>query len=80
MTITGRSELHDYLKGLGASQIVERATLAAPSTRPLESERWGGGVDTVGSTTLAAVLRTTAYGGSVAACGLAGGNDRHHDG
>jgi len=72
---TGRSELHDYLKGLGASQIVERATLAAPSTRPLESERWGGGVDTVGSTTLAAVLRTTAYGGSVAACGLAGGND-----
>jgi acrylyl-CoA reductase (NADPH) len=72
---TGRSELHDYLKGLGASEIVERATLAAPSTRPLESERWGGGVDTVGSTTLAAVLRTTAYGGSVAACGLAGGND-----
>ena len=72
---TGRSELHDYLKGLGASEIVERAALAAPSTRPLESERWGGGVDTVGSTTLAAVLRTTAYGGSVAACGLAGGND-----
>jgi acrylyl-CoA reductase (NADPH) len=72
---TGRSELQDYLKGLGASEIVERAALAAPSTRPLESERWGGGVDTVGSTTLAAVLRTTAYGGSVAACGLAGGND-----
>jgi acrylyl-CoA reductase (NADPH) len=72
---TGRSELHDYLKGLGASEIIERAALAAPSTRPLESERWGGGVDTVGSTTLAAVLRTTAYGGSVAACGLAGGND-----
>ena len=72
---TGRSELHDYLKGLGASEIVERAALAAPSTRPLESERWGGGVDTVGSTTLAAVLRATAYGGSVAACGLAGGND-----
>ena len=61
--------------GLGASEIVERAELAAPSTRPLESERWGGGVDTVGSTTLAAVLRTTTYGGSVAACGLAGGND-----
>jgi acrylyl-CoA reductase (NADPH) len=72
---TGRSELHAYLKGLGASEIVERAELAAPSTRPLESERWGGGVDTVGSTTLAAVLRATAYGGSVAACGLAGGND-----
>ncbi|HKO23469.1 MAG TPA: MDR family oxidoreductase [Chloroflexota bacterium] len=72
---TGRSELHDYLKGLGASEIIERAALAAPSTRPLESERWGGGVDTVGSTTLAAVLRATAYGGSVAACGLAGGND-----
>jgi len=72
---TGRPDLHDYLKGLGANQLVERATLAAPSSRPLESEHWASAIDTVGSATLASLLRTTAYGGSVAACGLAGGSD-----
>jgi len=72
---TGRAELRDYLTGLGATEIVGRDELAAPSNRPLESERWAGGVDTVGSSTLATLLRTTAYGGSVAACGLAGGSD-----
>ncbi len=72
---TGRPDLRDYLKGLGASQLVERATLAAPSSRPLESEHWASAIDTVGSATLASLLRTTAYGGSVAACGLAGGSD-----
>ncbi len=72
---TGRSALRDYLTSLGAREIVARDDLAAPSNRPLESERWAGGVDTVGSATLAALLRTTTYGGSVAACGLAGGSD-----
>ncbi len=70
---TGRPALHDYLKSLGASQIVERAELAEASKRPLESETWAGCIDTVGSTTLARVLAQLKYGASVAACGLAGG-------
>ncbi len=72
---TGRPELSDYLTGLGASTIVERAELAEPSGRPLDAERWAGGVDSVGGQTLASVLRGTSYGGAVAACGLAGGAD-----
>ncbi|WP_155837213.1 MDR family oxidoreductase [Aneurinibacillus terranovensis] len=71
---TGRTETHDYLRSLGASDIIDRQVLASPG-KPLESERWGGAIDTVGGTTLAGVLRSTAYGGSVAACGLAGGNE-----
>ncbi|MGE0683107.1 MAG: MDR family oxidoreductase [Candidatus Binatia bacterium] len=70
---TGRPELKDYLTLLGASTIVERAALLTPSGRPLDSERWAGGVDSVGGETLASVLRGTRYGGAVAACGLAGG-------
>ena len=72
---TGRAALHDYLRGLGAAAIVDRSELAEGSKRPLESEKWAGGVDSVGSTTLATVLKQTRYGGSVAACGLAGGSD-----
>ncbi len=72
---TGRPETHDYLRSLGATTIVERAELATPSKRPLESERWAGAVDVVGGHTLAAVLRTLRYGASVAACGLAGGTE-----
>jgi len=71
---TGRTETHDYLRELGASTIVDRADLATAG-RPLDKERWAGGVDTVGSQTLATVLAQTRYGGTVAACGLAGGND-----
>ncbi len=70
---TGRAELHEYLKGLGAAEIIDRATLAEVAPRALESERWGGAVDTVGGTTLAALLPSMAYGSSVAACGLVGG-------
>jgi acrylyl-CoA reductase (NADPH) len=70
---TGRPELHDYLRGLGAGEILDRAELAAPSKRPLDSERWAGAIDSVGGDTLAAVLRSLAIHGSVAACGLAGG-------
>ena len=70
---TGRAEHTDYLKSLGASQIMDREELAEPSKRPLEAENFAGTVDTVGGTTLARVLAQTAYGSSVAACGLAGG-------
>lgn len=70
---TGRPEQHDYLKSLGATEMVDRAELAEGSGRPLDKERWAGCVDTVGASTLATVLSQIAYGGSVAACGLAGG-------
>jgi acrylyl-CoA reductase (NADPH) len=70
---TGRLEEHDYLKSLGASEIVERKTLSEYSGRPLDKERWAGCVDTVGASTLATVLSQLQYGRSVAACGLAGG-------
>ncbi|WIG61742.1 MAG: Acryloyl-CoA reductase AcuI/YhdH [Ktedonobacterales bacterium] len=69
---TGRAEAHDYLTALGAHEIVERSLLSGPG-KPLDTARWGGAVDTVGGDTLAGVLRTMAYGGSVAACGNAGG-------
>ncbi len=71
---TGRPEEAAYLKSLGAAEIIERKELTSPP-RPLGKERWAGGVDAVGSTTLANVLSMTRYGGAVAACGLAGGMD-----
>ena len=71
---TGRPEEADYLKRLGASDIIDRKELSGPA-RPLAKERWAGGIDAVGSTTLANVLSMTRYGGAVAACGLAGGMD-----
>ncbi len=71
---TGRPEDADYLEGLGASEVIERKELTGPP-RPLGKERWAGGVDVVGSTTLANVLAMTRYGGAIAACGLAGGMD-----
>src|ERR1700689_3394066 len=74
MASTGRPEEAAYLKGLGASEIIERKELSGPA-RPLAKERWAGGIDAVGSTTLANVLSMTPYGGAVAACGLAGGMD-----
>jgi len=70
---TGRPETHDYLRQLGASAIIERATIAAPSGKPLESERWAGAIDSVGGATLAAILPAVRHHGAVAACGLAGG-------
>ena len=72
---TGRAETHDYLKGLGATTLVARDELAAAPSRPLDKERWAGCIDSVGGTTLATVLTQMAYGSSVAAVGLAGGND-----
>ena len=72
--VTGRPQEAGYLKDLGAAEIVERKELAGPA-KPLAKERWAGGVDAVGSATLANVLSMTRYGGAVAACGLAGGMD-----
>ena len=72
---TGRPELRDYLTGLGAADLIERAALAAQPARPLDRERWAGAVDAVGGTTLATILTQLKYGASVAACGLAGGSD-----
>jgi acrylyl-CoA reductase (NADPH) len=71
---TGRPSEADYLKGLGAAEVIERKELTGPP-RALGKERWAGGIDSVGSTTLANVLSMTCYGGAVAACGLAGGMD-----
>jgi acrylyl-CoA reductase (NADPH) len=71
---TGRPQEAGYLEGLGAAEIIERAELSA-TPRPLGKERWAGGIDSVGSTTLANVVSMTRYGGAVAACGLAGGMD-----
>jgi acrylyl-CoA reductase (NADPH) len=71
---TGRPEEADYLKGLGAAEVIGRNELTGPP-RPLGKERWAGGIDAVGSTTLANVLSMTRYGGAIAACGLAGGMD-----
>jgi acrylyl-CoA reductase (NADPH) len=70
---SGRAELADFLKSLGAAEVIDRAVLAAPSKRLLESERWGGAVDSVGGDTLAGLLRNMASRGSIAACGVAGG-------
>ena len=71
---TGRPEEEAYLKGLGASEIIPRAELSG-DPRPLAKERWAGGVDSVGSKTLANVIAATSYQGAVAACGLAAGMD-----
>ncbi|WP_426625985.1 MDR family oxidoreductase [Leifsonia sp. McL0607] len=72
---TGRvEELGGYLTDLGATSIIDRAELSDPG-RPLQTQRWAGSIDSVGSTTLANVLAQTSYGGTVAACGLAQGAD-----
>ncbi len=71
---TGRPDEADFLKTLGAAEIIDRATLNAPG-KPLARERWAGAVDTVGSHTLANVCASTRYRGTVAACGLAQGMD-----
>ena len=71
---TGKAGEAAYLKDLGAAGVLDRAELSEKG-RPLGKERWGGAVDTVGSHTLANVLAGTCYGGTVAACGLAGGMD-----
>jgi len=71
---TGRMSEGPYLKGLGAAEVMDRNELSGPA-KPLAKERWAGGIDSVGSTTLANLLSMTKYGGAIAACGLAAGMD-----
>ncbi|HEX2120365.1 MAG TPA: MDR family oxidoreductase [Thermoanaerobaculia bacterium] len=71
---TGRPELEPYLRELGAASIVPREELAQAGA-PMQSERWGGGVDTVGGVTLANLYAQTAYEGAIACCGMAGGHE-----
>ena len=71
---TGKAAEADYLKSLGAAEVIDRATLSAPG-KPLQKERWAAVVDSVGSHTLANACASTRYGGTVTACGLAQGMD-----
>ena len=71
---TGRTQEADYLRALGAAEVIDRAGLSAPG-KPLQKERWAGVVDAVGSHTLANACAQTKYRGTVAACGLAQGMD-----
>ena len=70
----GRASEADYLKSLGAAEVINRNELSGP-VKPLGKERWAAGIDSVGSTTLANLLSMTSYGGAIAACGLAAGMD-----
>ena len=74
---TGKPDAKDYLRQLGASEILSREETSAESARPLESERWAGSIDTVGSATLAYLMRTTKKGGAIAAIGVSGGASFH---
>ncbi len=70
--ITGRAETEPYLRGLGATTILTREEMSEKA-RPLERQRWAGGIDTVGDAMLARILAEADYNATVAACGLAGG-------
>jgi len=72
---TGKPETAEWLKQIGASEIIDRAETSAESAKPLERERWAGAIDCVGGATLAYILRTLRYGCSVAASGLTGGTN-----
>jgi acrylyl-CoA reductase (NADPH) len=72
---TGRTTEEPYLRGLGASEVIDRAELSAPQQGPIGSERWAGAIDAVGSNTLGNILAATNYGGTVASFGLAQGID-----
>lgn len=74
---TGKADAHDYLRQLGASEILSREETSAESSRPLEAERWAGSIDNVGGATLAYLMRTTKKGGAIAAVGVSGGAAFH---
>lgn len=76
VAVTGKSHEHDYLRHLGATAIIDRADLTAAG-KPLQSERWAGGIDTVAGPMLANILSQTRAGGIVAACGMAAAGDLH---
>lgn len=70
---TGRPELEAFLRGLGATSIIGRDAFG--TTQPMQSEKWAGGIDTVGGSTLSSLYAQTAYGGAIACCGMAGGHE-----
>lgn len=73
VAVTGKTSAHDYLRLLGAAEVVGRETLTGAGDKPLLSGRWAGAIDTVGGAALSAILRATRRGGCVASCGNAGG-------
>lgn len=75
VAVSGKPEQQDWLKSLGAREVVPRESVDDKSPRPLLPARWAGAVDTVGGNTLATILRSTQNSGCVAACGLVGGTD-----
>jgi acrylyl-CoA reductase (NADPH) len=75
---TGRTEVHEYLKSLGATTVIDRSPFAEPAKRPLESEHWAGCIDSVGGNTLVRALAQLKYGCSAAAVGLASGSKLEH--
>lgn len=72
VAVTGKSEQVEFLKGLGAGEVISREALMENAERPMMKERWAGAVDVVGGEMLAAVLKSTRYGGTVTCCGLVG--------
>ena len=74
---TGKADAHEFLKTLGAHEVIDRSKLVARSDKPLEKGRWAGAVDTVGGETLAALLRQMEREGCVTAVGVAGGAELH---
>lgn len=75
IAVTGRTDTHDMLRGLGAAEIMDRAELADGPARPLDRQAWAGVVDTVGGKPLAAAISKTAYNGVIAMCGMAAAMD-----
>lgn len=71
---TGKASEHDFLRALGATEVLSREEVSAESNRPMETERWAGAVDPVGGATTAYLIRTMKYGSSIALSGLTGGN------
>lgn len=75
VAVTGKADQVDFLKRLGASDVVSRETIMENANRPMLKERWAGAVDVVGGEMLAAVLKATCHGGTVTCCGLVGSPD-----
>jgi len=75
VAVTGKAAEHEYLKQLGAAEVIDRETMMAGADRPMMKERWAGAVDVVGGEMLAAALKSTRYGGTVTCCGLVGSPD-----
>jgi putative YhdH/YhfP family quinone oxidoreductase len=75
VAVTGKADQADFLKGLGAGEVVAREAIMENADRPMMKERWAGAVDVVGGEMLAAILKSTSYGGTVTCCGLVGSTE-----